>query len=50
MAIDEEHALTLLQVGLEAEAGDLQTEQLEGVKSQMRSLMADLEKGLVGTA
>ncbi|MBI4911855.1 MAG: tetratricopeptide repeat protein [Acidobacteria bacterium] len=41
---EREEALEILRLGLEAEAGDLQPEQVEGVKSQMQALIADLEK------
>lgn len=38
-----DEALQLLQAGLGAEPGDLQPEQLKGVREQMEALMKDLE-------
>ncbi len=41
---ERDPALALLRGGLDADPGDLSPEQLEGVRTQMRSLLEDLEK------
>ena len=40
----QEEALHLLQAGLEADPGDLQPDQLKGVREQMEALLKDLEQ------
>ena len=41
---EQDQALALLHGGMEADPGDLNSEQLEGVRSQMRNLIEELEK------